>query len=79
MVPKGTAHVIEESTAKATIEEKPMASASGIRPYIRTGSLYVALWLAFRTLAIGIPTDAILNPIFGRMTPVRAQDYSSCS
>jgi hypothetical protein len=49
--------------------------ANDIRPYLPTALLYAALGAAFTTLAIGIPTDVIPNPVFGRMTPVRAQDY----
>jgi hypothetical protein len=60
---------------KAAIEERPMVPASEIKPYIPTALLYGALGMAFTTLTIGIPTDVIPNPIFGRMTPVRVQDY----
>jgi hypothetical protein len=60
---------------KATIEERPMVPASEIKPYIPTALLYGALGVTFTTLTIGIPTDVIPNPIFGRMTPVRVQDY----
>ncbi len=46
-----------------------------IRPYLSSALLYGGLGAAFATLTIGIPTDVIPNPIFGRMTPVRVQDY----
>jgi hypothetical protein len=46
-----------------------------IRPFIPSALLYGALGAAFATLTIGIPTDVIPNPFFGRMTPVRVQDY----
>jgi hypothetical protein len=49
--------------------------ASEIRPHLPSALLYGALGAAFAALTIGIPTDVIPNPIFGRMTPVRAQDY----
>ena len=46
-----------------------------IRPYLPRASAYALLGAAFTTLAIGIPTDVIPNDFFGRMTPVRVQDY----
>ena len=46
-----------------------------IRPYFPIALLYGAVGAAFAILTIGIPTDVIPNPIFGRMTPVRLQDY----
>jgi len=49
--------------------------ASDIRPYIPSALLYGALGAAFAALTIGIPTDVIPNSFFGRMTPVRVQDY----
>ncbi len=52
-----------------------MTPFSDIKPYLPNALLYGALAAAFTTLAIGIPTDVLPNPIFGRMTPVRAQDY----
>ena len=52
-----------------------MGPASAIRPHLPSALLYGALGAAFATLTIGIPTDVIPNPIFGRMTPVRVQDY----
>jgi hypothetical protein len=55
--------------------EEAVIPASDIRPYLPTALLYGALGAAFTTLTIGIPTDVIPNPIFGRMTPVRVQDY----
>ena len=48
---------------------------SDIRPYLPRAIVYALLGAAFAALALGIPTDVIPNPLFGRMTPVRAQDY----
>jgi len=52
-----------------------MKPVSEIRPYLPSALLYGALGAAFAALTIGIPTDVIPNPFFGRMTPVRTQDY----
>lgn len=48
---------------------------SEIRPFLPRAILYALLAAGFTVLAIGIPTDVIPNDLFGRMTPVRAQDY----
>lgn len=52
-----------------------MNTASEIRPHLPSALLYGTLGAAVAALMIGIPTDVIPNPIFGRMTPVRVQDY----
>jgi len=44
-------------------------------PDFTRATLYALAGVAFTTLAIGIPTDVIPNPIFTRMLPVRPQDY----
>lgn len=44
-------------------------------PDVTRATLYGLAGVAFTTLAIGIPTDVIPNPIFTRMLPVRPQDY----
>jgi hypothetical protein len=46
------------------------------RTRIPRATLYAALGAAVTALAIGIPTDVIPNPVFGRpMVDVRPQDY----
>lgn len=55
--------------------ELPPMLASDIRPYLPKALLYGLLAAAVTTLLIGIPTDVIPNSLFGRMTPVRPQDY----
>ena len=52
-----------------------MIAANEVRSYTPAALLYGALGAAFAALTIGIPTDVIPNPIFGRMTQVRVQDY----
>jgi hypothetical protein len=45
------------------------------RPYLPKAALYALLGAGLTALVIGIPTDVLPNPLFGRMLPVRAQDY----
>jgi hypothetical protein len=46
-----------------------------IRPHIPKALLFGLLGATATALVIGIPTDVIPNSLFGRMTPVRPQDY----
>lgn len=50
-------------------------NASDIRPHLTRALVYGLLAAAVTTLMIGLPTDVIPNSFFGRMTPVRPQDY----
>jgi hypothetical protein len=59
----------------AVTSERAVALTTEFRSFIPKALLYALLGAGFTTLVIGIPTDIVPNPIFGRMTPVRIQDY----
>jgi hypothetical protein len=57
------------------LEDLLMLRYTELRPHLPKALLYGLLGAGASALLIGIPTDVIPNPIFGRMLPVRAQDY----